>query len=31
MNWPLGAALVFILLVINFAVILLHGRMFREA
>jgi putative spermidine/putrescine transport system permease protein len=31
MNWPLGAALVFVLLVINFAVILLHGRLFREA
>ncbi|MGC4029712.1 MAG: ABC transporter permease [Steroidobacteraceae bacterium] len=30
LNWPLGAALVFILLLLNFAVILLHGRIFRE-
>ncbi|HKX08991.1 MAG TPA: ABC transporter permease [Stellaceae bacterium] len=31
LNWPLGAALVFVLLALNFAVILLHGRIFREA
>lgn len=30
MNWPIGATLVFILLLLNLAVILLHGRMFRE-
>jgi len=30
MNWPVGAALVFVLLSLNFAVILLHSFMFRE-
>jgi putative spermidine/putrescine transport system permease protein len=30
MNWPLGATLVFLLLAINFAVIMLHGRLFKE-
>jgi putative spermidine/putrescine transport system permease protein len=30
LNWPLGATLVFLLLAVNFAVILLHGRMFGE-
>ncbi|MBB3064331.1 ABC transporter permease [Limibacillus halophilus] len=30
MNWPVGSALVFVLLTLNFAVILLHGFMFRE-
>ncbi|MBL8702724.1 MAG: ABC transporter permease [Alphaproteobacteria bacterium] len=30
MNWPLGATLVFLLLALNFAVIMLHGRLFRE-
>jgi putative spermidine/putrescine transport system permease protein len=30
MNWPLGATLVALLLVVNFAVIALHGRLFRE-
>lgn len=30
MNWPVGATLVFILLALNFAVILLHGYVFRE-
>lgn len=30
MNWPIGAALVFVLLALNFAVILLHGYLFRE-
>ena len=29
-NWPVGATLVFILLVMNFAVIALHSRVFRE-
>jgi putative spermidine/putrescine transport system permease protein len=29
-NWPVGATLVMVLLVINAAVILLHGRLFRE-
>jgi putative spermidine/putrescine transport system permease protein len=29
-NWPIGATLVMVLLVINAAVILLHGRLFRE-
>jgi putative spermidine/putrescine transport system permease protein len=29
-NWPVGATLVFILLVMNIAVIALHGRVFRE-
>ena len=29
-NWPVGATLVFILLVMNFAVIALHGRVFGE-
>ena len=30
-NWPVGSTLVMVLLVINAAVILLHGRLFREA
>jgi putative spermidine/putrescine transport system permease protein len=30
LNWPLGATLVFLLLAINFAVIAIHGRLFRE-
>ncbi|ASP23712.1 molybdate ABC transporter permease (plasmid) [Antarctobacter heliothermus] len=30
MNWPVGAALVFVLLALNFAVIMLHGFLFRE-
>ncbi len=30
-NWPVGATLVVVLLVINLAVIALHGRWFREA
>jgi putative spermidine/putrescine transport system permease protein len=30
MNWPLGATLVFLLLALNFAVIMLHGRLFKE-
>lgn len=30
MNWPLGATLVFLLLALNFAVIVLHGRLFKE-
>jgi putative spermidine/putrescine transport system permease protein len=30
-NWPVGATLVMALLVINAAVIALHGRLFREA
>ena len=30
MNWPLGATLVFVLLVVNFLVMALHGRVFRE-
>lgn len=30
-NWPVGATLVMVLLVINFAVVALHGRLFREA
>jgi putative spermidine/putrescine transport system permease protein len=29
-NWPVGSTLVMVLLVINAAVILLHGRLFRE-
>ncbi len=29
-NWPVGATLVMVLLVINLAVIVLHGRLFRE-
>jgi len=29
-NWPVGATLVFILLLMNFAVIWLHSRVFRE-
>ena len=29
-NWPVGATLVVVLLVINAAVIALHGRLFRE-
>ncbi len=28
MNWPVGAALVFVLLALNFSVIALHGRVF---
>ena len=30
-NWPVGATLVVVLLVINTAVMMLHGRLFREA
>jgi putative spermidine/putrescine transport system permease protein len=30
MNWPVGSALVFVLLVINIGVIWLHGRIFGE-
>jgi len=30
MNWPLGATLVFLLLALNLAVIMLHGRLFKE-
>lgn len=30
-NWPVGATLVVVLLVINLAVVALHGRLFREA
>lgn len=30
-NWPVGATLVMVLLVINAAVVVLHGRLFREA
>jgi len=30
MNWPLGATLVFLLLALNFAVIMIHGRLFKE-
>lgn len=30
-NWPVGATLVMVLLVINTAVVMLHGRAFREA
>lgn len=30
MNWPVGATLVFILLALNFAVILVHGYLFKE-
>lgn len=30
-NWPVGATLVMVLLVINLGVVLLHGRLFREA
>jgi putative spermidine/putrescine transport system permease protein len=30
-NWPVGATLVVVLLVINVAVVALHGRLFREA
>lgn len=30
-NWPVGATLVTVLLVINFGVVALHGRWFREA
>jgi putative spermidine/putrescine transport system permease protein len=30
MNWPVGSALVFVLLVINMGVIWLHGRIFGE-
>lgn len=30
-NWPVGATLVVVLLVINVAVAMLHGRLFREA
>lgn len=29
-NWPVGATLVVVLLVINVAVVMLHGRLFRE-
>ncbi len=29
-NWPVGATLVMVLLVINLGVVLLHGRLFRE-
>ena len=29
-NWPVGATLVMVLLVINFGVVGLHGRLFRE-
>ncbi len=29
-NWPVGATLVVFLLVINIAVVILHGRLFRE-
>ena len=29
-NWPVGATLVFFLLVMNLAVVALHGRIFRE-
>ena len=29
-NWPVGATLVVVLLVINIGVVLLHGRAFRE-
>ncbi len=29
-NWPVGATLVFVLLALNFAVIALHSRVFRE-
>jgi len=30
MNWPVGATLVFVLLSLNFAVILFHGYLFKE-
>jgi putative spermidine/putrescine transport system permease protein len=30
-NWPIGATLVMVLLVLSIGVVLLHGRMFREA
>lgn len=30
MNWPVGATLVFILLMLNFTVILFHGYLFKE-
>ena len=30
-NWPLGSALVFLLLAMNLVVIVLHSRMFRQA
>ncbi|MDR0810492.1 MAG: ABC transporter permease [Gemmobacter sp.] len=30
MNWPVGATLVFILLALNFTVILFHGYLFKE-
>jgi putative spermidine/putrescine transport system permease protein len=29
-NWPVGSTLVVVLLVINFAVVMMHGRLFRE-
>lgn len=29
-NWPVGATLVMVLLIINFGVVALHGRLFRE-
>ncbi len=31
LNWPLGSALVFVLLTMNFCVIVLHARLFRHA
>jgi putative spermidine/putrescine transport system permease protein len=30
MNWPVGATLVFVLLMLNFTVILFHGYLFKE-
>ncbi|MGC3988141.1 MAG: ABC transporter permease [Chthoniobacteraceae bacterium] len=30
LNWPVGAALVLVLLVFNFVVIVFHGRLFRD-
>lgn len=30
LNWPVGATMVFVLLAFNFAIIVLHARLFRE-